>query len=165
MYPRIVRQIAPIGETALSSAVEAVSERCQCIWEFMGWQIGPAAPVHAATGPGSCAPCLRRSLCRSLCGNDGRYAVGAHIRLQRLRNAHAAVGLLIVLQNRNPSTSYRQCAAIQRVQKFSLALSLGTVADIRPPCLKSFAVRAGRNFAEKILSRQPDFDVISLGRR
>src|SRR5216684_7081358 len=116
MYPRIVRQIAPIGETALSSAVEAVSDRCQCIWEFMGWQIEPAARDWAATGAGSCAPCLRRSLCR----NSGRYAVGAHVRLQRLRNTHAAVGLLIVLQNGNPSTSYRQRAAIQRVQKFSL---------------------------------------------
>src|SRR6266481_1006312 len=125
MYPRIVRQIAPIGETALSSAVETVSDRCQCIWEFMGWQIGPAARVWAAAGAGSCAPCLRRGLCR----NAGRYAVGAHVRLQRLRNAHAAVGLLIVLQDGNPCTTYSQRAAIQCVQKFSLVLSLGTIAD------------------------------------
>src|SRR6266851_874649 len=141
MYPRIVRQIAPIGETALSSAVEAVSDRCQCIWEFMGWQIEPAARDWAATGAGSCAPCLRRSLCQSLCRNSGRDTVGAHVRLQRLRNAHAAVGLLIVLQNRNPSTSYRQRAAIQRVQEFSLAFALGTIPDIRPPCLKGLEVR------------------------
>jgi hypothetical protein len=38
MYPRIVRQIAPMGETTLSTAVEA-SGCCQCIWEFMGYQI------------------------------------------------------------------------------------------------------------------------------
>src|SRR6266852_383984 len=125
MYPRIVRQIAPIGETALSSAVEAVSDRCQCIWEFMGWQIRPAARVWAATGAGSCAPCLRRGLCQSLCGNSGRDTVGAHVRLQRLRNAHAAVGLLIVLQNGNPCTTYSQRAAVQCVQKFTLALALG----------------------------------------
>src|SRR6202795_2460376 len=165
MYPRIVRQMPPMGETALSSAVEAVSGRCQCIWEFMRYQMEPAARVWAAIGTGSCAPCLRRSLCRSLCGNSGRDAVGAHVRLQRLRNAHAAVGLLIVLQNGNPRTSYRQRAAIQRVKKFSLVLSLRTVADIRPPCPKSFEVRARRNLAKKILSREPDFNVISLGRR
>src|SRR2546429_4260441 len=106
MYPRIVRQIAPIGETAVSSAVEAVSGRCQCIWEFMRYQMGPAVRVGAATGAGSCAPCLRRSLCRSVCGNSGRDTVGTHVRLQRLRNAHAAVGLLIVLQNRDPCTTY-----------------------------------------------------------
>src|SRR5260370_6627689 len=149
MYPRIVRQIAHMGETSLSSAVEAVSGRCQCIWEFMRYQMGPAARVWAATGAGSCAPCLRRGLCR----NAGRYAVGAHVRLQRLRNTHAAVGLLIVLQNGNPRTSNRQRAAVQCVQEFSLVLSLGTVADIRAPCLESFAGRARRNLAEKILSR------------
>src|SRR6267378_6977873 len=106
MYPRIVRQIAPMGETALSSAGEAVSGCCQCIWEFMRWQIRPAARVWAATGAGSCAPCLRRNLGRSLGGNSGRDAVGAHIRLQRLRKAHAAVGLLIVFQDGNPCTTY-----------------------------------------------------------
>src|SRR5258708_4512628 len=165
MYPRIVRQIAPMGETVLSSAVEAISDCCKCIWEFMGWQIGPAAPVWAATGAGSCAACLRRSLCRSLCGNSGRDMVGAHVRLQRLRNAHAAVGLLIVLQNRHPCTTTRKSAAIKRMKEFSLALALGRVANIRPPRLKSFEVRAGRNLAEKILPWQPDFNVISLGRR
>jgi hypothetical protein len=34
-----------MGETALSSAVEAVSGRRQFIWEFIGWQIKPAAPI------------------------------------------------------------------------------------------------------------------------
>src|SRR6202521_5714747 len=160
MYPRIVRQIAPMGETALSSIVEAVLGRCQCIWEFMGWQIQPAARVWAASGVSSCAPGLRRSLCRSLCGNSGRDTVGAHVRLQRLRNAHAAVGLLIVLQNGNPCTTDSQCAAVQCVQKFTLVLALGTIANIRPPCLKSFEVRARRNLSEKILSRQPDLNVI-----
>src|SRR5258708_38445130 len=100
----------------------------------MGYQIGPATLGWAATAAGSCTPCLRRSLCRTV----GRDTVGAHVRLQRLRNAHAAVGMLIVLQNGNPGTSYRQRAAIQRVKKFSLVLSLGTVADIRPPCLTRF---------------------------
>src|ERR1700694_2744319 len=135
MYPRIVRQIAPMGERALSSAVEAVSGCCQCIWEFMRWQIRPVARVWAAIGAGSCAPCLRRSLRRSHCGNSGRDMVGAHVRLQHFRNAHAAVGLLIVLPDGNPSTTYRQRAAVQRVQKFSLVLYLRTVADIRPPRL------------------------------
>src|SRR5260370_22417764 len=149
MYPRIVRQIAPIGETALSSAVEA-SGCCQSIWEFIWWKIRPAARVEAAPGADLRPP----------------YGdvVRAHVGLQRLRNAHAAVGLLIVLQDRNPCAPYRQGAAVQRVQEFSLAPSLGTIADIRPPCLKSFKVRARRNLAEQILTGQPDFNVISLGR-
>src|SRR5208282_3939879 len=56
MYPRIVRQIAPIGETAFSSAVEAVSDCCQFIWEFTGWQLRWApeccrCPCNAAAPP------------------------------------------------------------------------------------------------------------------
>src|ERR1035438_4442454 len=81
MYPRIVRQIAPMGEAALPSTVEA-SGCCQCMLEFMGWQIEPAAhflprrtrvyalllnrsvpecglcPYNAAT-PRECARCRR----------------------------------------------------------------------------------------------------------
>jgi hypothetical protein len=49
MYPRIVRQIAPMGETALSGVVEAVSGCCQSIWEFMGYQYSDYSTPITAT--------------------------------------------------------------------------------------------------------------------
>src|SRR5271156_1155675 len=201
MYPRIVRQIAPMGETAPPSVVEA-SGRCQCIWEFMRYQCSiiampleppfeiplgmPLATVlpsctlvplvvngFANSTPNQCnvetglapsplapTPALPRR------GNllPGRNAIRPHIPLQRFRNAYAAVGLLIVLQDRYPSPPYRQRAAVQRMYKFRLALALRTIADIRPPRLETFKVRARRNLAKKILSRQPHFYIVSLGR-
>jgi hypothetical protein len=46
-----------------------------------------------------CTPCFFR--------NAGRNVVGAHIRLQRLWNSNAAIGLLIVLHDGDPCASYR----------------------------------------------------------
>src|SRR5580658_9487964 len=56
MYPRIVRQIAPMGETLPSSTVEAVSGCCQFIWEFMGYQI--SCRLLATEAPASRRPTL-----------------------------------------------------------------------------------------------------------
>src|SRR5271166_586774 len=165
MYPRIVRQIAPMGETALSNAVEASSDCCKCICEFIGWQISDYFNVETGLAPSRLAPsrALRETRQAASLRNARGNAVSPHIRLQRFRNTYAAVGLLIVLDDRNPCASNRQPAAVQRMQKLRLALALRTVANIRPPCLKALEVRTRRNLAKQILARQPDFDVISLG--
>src|SRR5208337_4516831 len=107
MYPRIVRQIAPMGETALSGAVEAVLVCCQCIWEFMGYQYSDYSNVETGLAPSSLAAsrALRETRQAASLRDTGRDKVGAHVRLQRLRNAHAAVGVLIIFHDGNPCAS------------------------------------------------------------
>ena len=50
------------------------------------------------------------------------------------------------------------------MHKFGLVLAFGAVADVRPAGLIGFKIRARRNFAVQLLSRQPDFNVIGLRR-
>src|SRR5208337_1312118 len=166
MYPRIVRQIAPMGETALSNAAEAASDCCKCICEFIGWQIFDYLNVETGLAPSRLASsrALRETRQAASLRNTRGNAVSPHIRLQCFRNTHAAVSLLIVLDDRNPCASYRQAAAIQCMQKLRLALALWTITNIRSPRLKAFKIRTRRNLSKQILPRQPDFDVISLGR-
>src|SRR5437588_8125385 len=84
---------------------------------------------------------------------------------QRLGNHNAAVSLLIVLDDRHPGPADGQAASVQSVDELSLVLAFRTVADIRPPRLIRFKIRARRNLAKQLLPRQPDFDVIRLRRR
>jgi len=73
--------------------------------------------------------------------SDRRWdAINPHIALQCLWNAHAAVGLLIIFDNRNPRAANRERAAIQGVHELRLALAFWTIADIRPPRLKIFKI-------------------------
>ena len=52
----------------------------------------------------------------------------AHVRPQSLRDQHRAVGLLIILQNRQPGPAHGQPAAVEGVHKFVLRLRA------RPAC-------------------------------
>ncbi len=49
----------------------------------------------------------------------GRNSLHAHIRPQRLRHHDAAVGLLVILQNRQPSAPNGQSAAVQGMHEFA----------------------------------------------
>src|ERR1039457_635434 len=92
-------------------------------------------------------------------------AIAADVRPQYFGNEHAAVGLLIVLDDRNPCPSDRQAAAIERVHQLRFLAAFRTITDVRASRLKIREVRARGNLAEEILSRQPHFDVIGLRRR
>src|SRR5208337_3632769 len=94
-----------------------------------------------------------------------RYAIAANVRTQHFRDHHAAVGLLVVLDDGNPRPPNCQSAAIERVHQFRFLAAFGPVANVCPPCLEIRKVRARGNLAEETLSRQPHFDVIGLGRR
>src|SRR5207248_4668155 len=59
----------------------------------------------------------------------------SNIRLQRIGNHYTSIGLLVVLDDRNPGSSHRQAAAVQSVHEFCLILALRTIADICPPRL------------------------------
>jgi hypothetical protein len=84
--------------------------------------------------------------------------------LQNFGNQNAAVRLLVIFQNRNPSSSDRQTRTVQRVNEFGFRAARALETQIHSPRLKISAVRAARNFAVSFLARQPDFDVVSFHR-
>src|ERR1035438_3379766 len=92
-------------------------------------------------------------------------AIAAKVGPQDFRNEHAAIGLLIVLDDRNPRPSDCQPAAIERVHQLRFLAAFRAITDVRASRLKIREVRARGNLAEETLSRQPYFDVIGLRRR
>src|ERR1700683_2916911 len=99
-------------------------------------------------------------------GLPHNFIESTHVRAKGLRNFDGAVGLLVVLKNREPGAAYGQAATVDGVHKLRLGLGAalsGTrpVTDIRPPCLKGVEVGAGGDFAVKILAGQPDFEIES----
>src|SRR5215472_7124560 len=86
-----------------------------------------------------------------------------HIGPQCLRDHHAAVLLLVVLDNRHPRTSHRQTAAVQRVRVLGLLAS--AVANVRAARLVGLVVAAGRDLLVRVLPRQPHLDVVRLRAR
>src|ERR1700749_1533259 len=88
--------------------------------------------------------------------------VCSHIRPQYLWNKHTSIGLLIILNNRQPRASNGESAAVKGVHELGLVLPFRAVTDVRPPRLERLEIRAGRNLAEQLLPRQPDFKVVSF---
>ncbi len=64
---------------------------------------------HSAIFPGVDAPILTEPLAPSRAGTSGLQHVQAtHVRLECIRNAHTAIGLLVILQNRHQRAAHRQ---------------------------------------------------------
>ncbi len=94
-----------------------------------------------------------------------RNPLRAHVWPQNLRDDHAAVGLLIILDNRHPRASDRQTAAVQRVHQLRLLRRLQGDSGYWLAAPGNPEVRARRNLAKELLPRQPNFQVVGLGRR
>src|ERR1019366_8651016 len=89
----------------------------------------------------------------------------AHVRPESLWNFDRPIGLLVVLDNRQPRAPHSQAPAVDGVNKLDFTLRAARpVADIGPPRLKAFEVRAGGNLPVELLSRQPDLQVKRFGR-
>src|SRR5687768_12052984 len=85
----------------------------------------------------------------------------AHVRLQNRRNAHAAVGLLIILQNGDQRAPHGKTGTIERVNiAWGLGIARGPVARLHAPGLEVAADGARGNLAEGVLAGQPHLDVI-----
>src|SRR5438067_907590 len=82
---------------------------------------------------------------------------------QSLGHHHTPIGLLVVLDDREPRPPHRQSAAIQRVDEFRLALARFAL-DLRAARLKSFEVRARRDLFIIVLAGEPDLQVIRFRR-
>src|SRR5690606_26999562 len=86
------------------------------------------------------------------------------VRPQRLGNDNGAVGLLVVLENRNERSADGQARAVERVGELVLPAAGRPVANLRPPRLERLRIAARRDLAILALARQPYLDVERLGR-
>ena len=76
-----------------------------------------------------------------------------------------AVGLLVVLENREPGAANGEAAAVECVHEFGLLFAGGLEADVGAASLEGFEVGAGGDFAIELLAGEPDFEVEGLGGR
>src|SRR5262249_39199268 len=86
------------------------------------------------------------------------------VRAERRRNCDGAVGFLVVLQNRHHGAADRQTRAVQGGAELGATAALGAIANLGPASAEGIVVRAGRDLAVTILTRQPHLDVVALGR-
>src|ERR1700738_5535399 len=89
-------------------------------------------------------------------------AVDAHIRLQRRGDYDGAVGLLIIVDDCDPGAADGQAGTVQSVDEITFAAGFWLEADAGAARLESFAIGAGRNFAEFVAGGEPDFEVVGF---
>src|SRR5687767_10480712 len=103
----------------------------------------------------------------------GSSAIGSdmveapHIGAQRMRDAHAAIGLLVVLENGDHRAADGEGRSIEGVNIAGAARFGGwAIARLHAPRLEIAADRTRGDLPIGFLPRQPDFDVIGhLGRK
>src|SRR4051794_37669973 len=81
----------------------------------------------------------------------GRDAIALQVWLQDFGNENAAVGLLIILDDRYPGPANSQSATVDRVDELSLGFA-ALISNLRTPRLKCVKIRAGRDFLVGVLS-------------
>ena len=87
-----------------------------------------------------------------------------HKGLEGRRNQDTAVGLLVILQKSHQGSAHSQSGSINGMDQFRFGPSLPAETDVGPAGLEIFKVAAGGYFPIKILSREPDFNIVGLGR-
>ncbi len=123
----------------------------------------------AQTSPRDGLPaCLGRASRRSNAACDartrisGRCGQAAHVGAQRVGDDDGAVGLLVVLEDRDERAADGESRAVQRVHELRLTRFGIAPARLHAPRLKRFAVAARRDLAVLALPRQPDLEVVGL---
>src|SRR5216110_330085 len=84
-----------------------------------------------------------------------------HMRAQRLRDRHRAVGVLVVLQDRDEAAGGRHGRRVQRVRNELVSADLAR-PDVQPARLVVRAVAAADHLAVGLLPREPSFDIVLL---
>src|SRR6187200_2792280 len=87
-----------------------------------------------------------------------------HVWSQGFRNNYRSVGLLVVLEDRDPRATNREAGAIERVHKLRLRTTTTPETNLRAPRLERLIIRTRRDLTKRILRRQPHLDVVSLCR-
>ena len=85
----------------------------------------------------------------------------AHVRAQHLGNDDAAVGLQVVLEERDEHTRRGDAGVVERVGEIILAV-LALDADVQAAGLRIAEVRAGADLKVLLLARAPGLDVTGL---
>src|SRR5689334_9056539 len=88
----------------------------------------------------------------------------ADVRTKRGRDDHRAISLLVLLEDRNQRATNREARAVERVDRTRSLAGRRPVADLGAPRLEVLVVRARGDLAERALAREPDLDVVGLGR-
>ena len=70
---------------------------------------------------------------------------------------------MTVLEDRDQRAADREAGAVEAVEQPRLAAVGGTVAEVRPARLEVAAERAGGDLPVRLLSREPDLEVVGLG--
>src|SRR5690606_16835694 len=76
----------------------------------------------------------------------------------------AAVGLLILLEDRDHRPAHREPRTVEGMEQLGLLALGGAMADLRAPRLEVAAVRAAGNLAILLLTGKPDLEVVGLAR-
>ena len=95
----------------------------------------------------------------SLLSNDRN----PHIRPKHLRHRHAAIRVLILLENGNQDARAGDRGVVQRVAESGLALSSGSfvaIAQVEPPRLKVAERASAVRLAVTVPAGHPGFDVV-----
>src|SRR4030095_5091575 len=115
-----------------------------------------SSPAHSTTLPPLRYAARREVYLRSLYRTE--HGCSVHVGLQRDRHVDAAVGALIILQNRDQRAANGEARTVQRMHKLGLALRV-LESRLHPARLERFAIGTRRNFAICALTRQPHFQV------
>src|SRR2546426_507551 len=83
---------------------------------------------------------------------------------ERLGNPDGAVLLLEILEDRDEGSAHRQAGAVEGVDELRLRLGSGTVPDVGAAGLEILEVGAGGDLPEGLLAREPDLQIVRLGR-
>jgi hypothetical protein len=91
-----------------------------------------------------------------------RDSLRSNIGPQNLRNHHTSIGLLIILNDRDPGAANGESAAVQSMYEFGLIFPFRAIPDVRPPRLVRLKIRAGRNLPIQLLAGQPNLNILRL---
>src|SRR5262249_11839964 len=93
---------------------------------------------------------------------SSRNAVDAQVGAENLGDPDGAVGLLKILDHRNPSTAHSEAGAVQRMHQVALVAASWFEADSGAACLKGLAIGTRRDFAKFVARRKPNLDVVGF---
>src|SRR5579863_5124457 len=94
--------------------------------------------------------------------SGGANHFDAKVWAQNFGHDYAAVGLLVVFKDREPSAADSEPAAIESVDEIGFAAARFDF-NRRAAGLVGLEVGAGRDFLVGVLAGEPDFDVVGLG--
>src|SRR5262245_49146795 len=151
------------GDTA--SRADPPISNYYVVWWHLGFTLAriPAiscCPFPLAVPPDVSGGVARESALRARC----EALEPAHVWLQDPWEADRAVGLLVVFKEGHHRPPDRETGAVQRRARLGAGAAGRSVAEIHSPSSERIIGGTGRDLPVPPLPRQPDLDVVALGR-